>query len=554
VGAAGGCWVLPQSPPPGPGVGGGGRNSLPQRGFSTHPSLPACSLTPGLGTRDQAGWTQRVPHQGRVLLVLHIVQLILEWRALGKGQARCWQQTAMLYPLHCPCSCAWASGWWARAATSPPYPMPPAVPSQPEGMGQTSRLLPQPFSQALGHKEGCGGTGWRGKEPPLLLKRKQKRIPQPSLSQFGGRQWDRAAGTQRTGQILRWGRPASTTGRLEREQETTWAEPDQILEGNLRGKLPGCSPVRPSRAACVMPGLRLWGWCSTECLPPRVMLYRAATAMERLLLPWLPWTMLGTGAQGPEMTLIDGARDQTSQGTGEKPDWQLGIESLCQSQHQPNQPYQLGVSSRASAQPGHVTFFSWDEAAGNLLWPCTGLGRSRGRGVWAHSAARGQGTWCVPVQVCTRRSVNLPVCAITCCHAHMQVSAVHMLLPAHGHPQLHCACGEPRELCSQGAGSEEHSPSEDTPLPAHGCLSSSGPGQLSQHGWLRGSAAALRGTDAETEAQSNAPRFPGRACKVLRAPRLSTTGHGPHTSRQHSLAPHPQQAPRTMGSRVGTSR
>ena len=39
-----------------------------------------------------------------------------------------------------------------------------------------------------------------------------------------------------------------------------------------------------------------WG---TECLPPRVMLYRAATAMEKLLLPWLPQTMLGLGHRAP---------------------------------------------------------------------------------------------------------------------------------------------------------------------------------------------------------------------------------------------------------------
>lgn len=80
--------------------------------------------------------------------------------------------------------------------------------------------------------------------------------------------------------------------------------------------------------------------------------------MQKLLLPWLSWAMLGAEAQGPRMAEIDCARHQTSQGTSEKPDWQLDTKSLCQTQHQPNQPSRLGVSSGGSAQPGHVTYSS----------------------------------------------------------------------------------------------------------------------------------------------------------------------------------------------------
>lgn len=64
---------------------------------------------------NQAGWAQGVPHRGRALLAL---QLVLGWRALGKGQVRCWQQAVVLHPLHCPCSCAWGLGWVFRTQLS----------------------------------------------------------------------------------------------------------------------------------------------------------------------------------------------------------------------------------------------------------------------------------------------------------------------------------------------------------------------------------------------------------------------------------------------------
>lgn len=70
------------------------------------------------------------------------------------------------------------STWRAGSAASPPYPVPLAVPPQPKGRGWTSRLLPQHFSQPLGHREGCEDTGWKGKELSLLLTGRQKRIPQ----------------------------------------------------------------------------------------------------------------------------------------------------------------------------------------------------------------------------------------------------------------------------------------------------------------------------------------------------------------------------------------
>ena len=210
----------PASVPPTRTWCGRGRQEFPSTAPLLHSPRP-----PDLLPHPRAGWAQGVPHQGRVLLALHVVQLVLGWRVLEKRQARCWQRAAMLHPLHCPCSRAWGLRWvfktWVSArereegsqpfqewlqrdrgetfpaepqlqarggqeAASPPYPMPPAVPPHPKGMGQTSRLLPQPFSQALGHREGCGGTGWKGKELPPLLAGKRETIPQPLPSQFGG--------------------------------------------------------------------------------------------------------------------------------------------------------------------------------------------------------------------------------------------------------------------------------------------------------------------------------------------------------------------------------
>lgn len=80
-----------------------------------------------------------------------------------------------------------------------------------------------------------------------------------------------------------------------------------------------------------------------------------------------------------------------------------GSWSLCQTQHQPNQPSQLGVSSGGSAQPGHVTFSSWDEAAGNLLWHALG---------WGQEGVEGRG--CGHSQLCGDTSQGVHLCRFAC--------------------------------------------------------------------------------------------------------------------------------------------
>lgn len=62
-------WVPPRSPPTRACCG---RQEFPSTASFLHsPSPPTCSCTPGLGTRDQTGWAQGVPHQGRGLHVSH---------------------------------------------------------------------------------------------------------------------------------------------------------------------------------------------------------------------------------------------------------------------------------------------------------------------------------------------------------------------------------------------------------------------------------------------------------------------------------------------------
>lgn len=81
--------------------------------------------------------------------------------------------------------------------------------------------------------------------------------------------WDRAAGTQRAHRTLCPGRPTSTMGEwrlTEKGAADSTAEPGQILEGNLSGKLPGCSPACPSWALrCLLPAqAEALGGCSTD--------------------------------------------------------------------------------------------------------------------------------------------------------------------------------------------------------------------------------------------------------------------------------------------------
>lgn len=240
------------------------------------------------------------------------------------------------------------------------------------------------------------------------------------------------------------------------------AEPGQILEGNLSGKLPGCSPAR---AVCAVPAPGP-GWGSgdaaapmgtrgTGYLPTHVGLPRASCHGE---------TPAATqaGAQGPKLAAVNGARELASLGTRKL------TGSWAPSHCGRGSSRQTSCPSRMSAQAAHVTFPICDEAAGNPRQPHTG-----------------------------------PSPAVTCMQKVQRAQSWAQADPA-----------------SLG----RHSPSEDTCLPAHGCLQ---PGLLRQQGHLRGS-------HAETEAQSSTLRFPGTLW-VPQAPQLSPNPP------QHSLSPTPSQ-------------
>lgn len=176
-----------------------------------------------------------------------------------------------------------------------------------------------------------------------------------------------------------------------------------------------------------------------------------------------------------------------------------------------------------SAQPGHVTFSSWDEAAGNPLrprmGPGPGLGGSRGQGVWAQSAAWGHSAWCAAVQVCMHGGVSLPACAIPAVtHTCRKVQCIHSC--QHTGTLSHKAPAFPHTAVSAAL--------------VQDCCASKG---------------SSKGQQQPCMAQMQKLRH--RA--TPRAPWLSTSGHGPHSPPQHNFVPRPQQAPRTVGSRVGMS-
>lgn len=148
-------------------------------------------------------------------------------------------------------------------------------------------------------------------------------------------------------------RPPGNGGWLERQRETMQAEPGQILEGNLSGKLPGCSPAR---AACALPAPGP-GWGSgdaaaptgtwgTEHPPPGVVL-----PMGNPLLP----ARLGHRAPNWQQWMVPG-------------NWHRWAPSHCGRAS----TSQTSCPSRMSAHPAHVTFPIWGEAAGNPRQPHTG--------------------------------------------------------------------------------------------------------------------------------------------------------------------------------------
>lgn len=186
------------------------------------------------------------------------------------------------------------------------------------------------------------------------------------------------------------------------------AEPGQILEGNLSGKLPGCSPAR---AVCVVPAPGP-GWGSGDAAAPmgtwgtghpptRVGLPRAA-------LPWGTPAATRAGPQGPKLAAVDVPGN-----------WHGWAPSHCGTAS----TRQTSCASRMSAQPARVTFSICDEAAGNPRQPHMGPG---------------------------------PSPAVTCVLKVQRAQSWARAAPA-----------------SLGTVPCEHSPPEDTLLPAHGCLSSS---------------------------------------------------------------------------------
>lgn len=72
------------------------------------------------------------------------------------------------------------------------------------------------------------------------------------------------------------------------------------------------------------------------------------------------------GEQGPKLAAVDGARELASLGTRKLPgSWAPSHCSRASTR-------QTSCPSRMSAQPAHVTFPIWDEAAGNPRQPRTG--------------------------------------------------------------------------------------------------------------------------------------------------------------------------------------
>lgn len=231
------------------------------------------------------------------------------------------------------------------------------------------------------------------------------------------------------------------------------AEPGQILEGNLSGKLPGCSPAR---AACAVPAPGP-GWGSgdaaapagawgTEHLPTRVVLPRAALPRGTRCCHAGWGTGPQTGSSGwCQGTGIAGHQNLTGS-------WALSHCGRASTR-------QTSCASRMSAQPGHATFPIWDEAAGNPRQPH--MGPEPSPAVTRMQKAQRAQSW---------------------------------------------AQADPASLGSVPC---EHSPSEDTRLPAHGCLSSSSRDCCASKGISEGHTQKLRHGAAHPRCQAEHPECLG---------------------------------------------
>lgn len=221
------------------------------------------------------------------------------------------------------------------------------------------------------------------------------------------------------------------------------AEPGQILEGNLSGKLPGCSPAR---AVCVVPAPGP-GWGSGDTAAP-MGIWDSGYLPTHVVLPRAPChgeTPAATqaGAQGPKLAAVNGARELASLGTRKL------TGSWAPSHCDRGSTRQTSCPSRMSAQAAHVTFPIWDEAAGNPRQPRTG---------------------------------PEPSPAVTCMQKVQRAQS--------------WARADPASL-------GRHSPSEDTGLPAHGCLSSSSRDCCASKGISQGHTQKLKHRAAHSGSQAH---------------------------------------------------